>query len=186
MAHALHAWLPALCTGPLTRGGRLGLGLGLGLANPSPSPNPYQAFKEELTQTALYIVDEVEARLKAHKEDWMGRLQAQQVVLEGSLQAQTELQAALEGSLTALDAYLEGLRPHEALLQRDEVAYVKQFAEEGHSAEGEEPLSLAQIQAKVAEQRAEQERVRRTLANEVIIGMYQVALMPPLDLSHLP
>ena len=86
------------------------------------------------------------------------------------------LQAALEGSLTALDAYLEGLRPHEALLQRDEVAYVKQFAEEGHSAEGEEPLSLAQIQAKVAEQRAEQERVRRTLANEVIIGMYQVSL----------
>ena len=96
------------------------------------------------------------------------------------------------------------------------MAYVKQFAEEGHSAEGEEPLSLAQIQAKVAEQRAnpnpnpnpdpnpnpnpipipnpdpnpnqvaeqraEQERVRRTLANEVIIGMYQVALIPPLDL----
>ena len=56
------------------------------------------------------------------------------------------------------------------------MAYVKQFAEEGHSAEGEEPLSLAQIQAKVAEQRAEQERVRRTLANEVIIGMYQVSL----------
>ena len=31
------------------------------------------------------------------------------------------LHTALEGSLTALDAYLEALRPHEALLQRDEV-----------------------------------------------------------------
>ena len=84
MAHALHAWLPALCTGPLTRGGRLGLGLGLGLANPSPSPNPYQAFKEELTQTALYIVDEVEARIKTHKDEVIARLHAQQVALEAS------------------------------------------------------------------------------------------------------
>jgi septal ring factor EnvC (AmiA/AmiB activator) len=63
-----------------------------------------RALKAEMEQTALYIVDEVEARLKAHKEDWMGRLQAQQVVLEGSLQAQTELQAALEGSLQAQTA----------------------------------------------------------------------------------
>ena len=84
MAHALNAWLPALCTGPLTRGGRLGLGLGLGLANPSPSPNPNpnQAFKEELTQTALYIVDEVEARIKTHKDEVIARLHAQQVALE--------------------------------------------------------------------------------------------------------
>ena len=86
MAHALHAWLPALCTGPLTRGRRLGLGLGLGLANPSPNPNPNpnQAFKEELTQTALYIVDEVEARIKTHKDEVIARLHAQQVAPEAS------------------------------------------------------------------------------------------------------
>ena len=60
-------------------GGRLAFGLGLGLANPSPSPDPYQAFKEELTQTALYIVDEVEARIKTHKDEVIARLHAQQV-----------------------------------------------------------------------------------------------------------
>ena len=86
------------------------------------------------------------------------------------------LHAALEGSLTALDAYLEALRPHEALLQRDEVAYVKEFAETGHSLEGEEPLTLPEIQKKVAEQRADQEKLQRTVASEVIIGMYQVSL----------
>ena len=43
-----------------------------------------KAFKEELTQTALYIVDEVEARIKSHREEVMVRLQAQQVALEGS------------------------------------------------------------------------------------------------------
>ena len=74
------------------------------------------------------------------------------------------LHTALEGSLTALDAYLEALRPHEALLQRDEVAYVKAFADEGRvtypegcppegvPVEGAEPLTLQEIQKKVAEQ----------------------------------
>lgn len=64
----------------------------------------WQALKDEMTQTALYIVDEVEARVKSHREEVMARLQAQQLVLEGSLQAQTELQAALEGSLQAQTA----------------------------------------------------------------------------------
>jgi uncharacterized small protein (DUF1192 family) len=44
----------------------------------------WQAFKEELTQTALYIVDEVEARIRSHREEVMARLQAQQVALEAS------------------------------------------------------------------------------------------------------
>ena len=145
------------------------------------------------------------------------------------------LQTALEGSLTALDAYLEALRPHEALLQRDEVAYVtpnphpnpnpdpnltptltltltttvtptlsltlpltptppphqvayvKQFAEEGRvtypegggegvPVEGAEPLTLQEIQKKIAEQKADQAKLQRTVASEVIIGMYQVTL----------
>ena len=54
------------------------------VSQPCPSPNPYQAFKEELTQTALYIVDEVEARIKTHKDEVIARLHAQQVALEAS------------------------------------------------------------------------------------------------------
>ena len=52
--------------------------------NPKPNPYPNQAFKEELTQTALYIVDEVEARIKTHKDEVIARLHAQQVALEAS------------------------------------------------------------------------------------------------------
>ena len=54
------------------------------------------------------------------------------------------------------------------------MAYVKDFAETGHSLEGEEPLTLQEIQKKVAEQRADQEKLQRTVASDVIIGMYQV------------
>ena len=82
----------------------------------------------------------------------------------------------------ALDAYLEGLRHHEALLQRDEVEYVRAFAEATKEKDGEGkevvvPPPLDSVRAKVEEHRQAIETLARSLPSEVLIGMYQLSLV---------
>ena len=65
------------------------------------------ALKAELTETVVYLTEEIQSRLDTQKEELSQRLQQQQTALEGSMTAQAELQAALEGALQAQTAESE-------------------------------------------------------------------------------
>ena len=65
------------------------------------------ALKAELTETVVYLTEEIQGRLDAQKEELQQRVQQQHTALEGSLTAQVELQAALDGALQAQTAESE-------------------------------------------------------------------------------
>ena len=82
------------------------------------------------------------------------------------------LRTALTASLVPLEAYIDGLRPHEELLRREEVA-CKEFAARP---EESPPISLKEIRAEVAAQRKAEAALEASLPTEMVIGMFSVAV----------
>ena len=80
-----------------------------------------------------------------------------------------QLSKAIEDSLAPLESYLDTLRRHEELLQRDEGAYVRAFEEEGGP---ENPPTLEQIKKKVEEQREIKATLEAEVPNTVLIGTF--------------
>ena len=72
-----------------------------------------------------------------------------------------------------LEAYIDGLRPHEELLRREEVAWCKEFAARP---EESPPISLKEIRAEVAAQRKAEAALEAALPTEMVIGMFSVAV----------
>ena len=83
------------------------------------------------------------------------------------------LRTALTASLVPLEAYIDGLRPHEELLRREEVAWCKEFAARP---EESPPISLKEIRAEVAAQRKAEAALEAALPTEMVIGMFSVAV----------
>ena len=83
------------------------------------------------------------------------------------------LRTALTASLVPLEAYIDGLRPHEELLRREEVAWCKEFAARP---EDSPPISLKEIRAEVAAQRKAEAALEASLPTEMVIGMFSVAV----------
>ena len=83
------------------------------------------------------------------------------------------LRTALTASLVPLEAYIDGLRPHEELLRREEVAWCKEFAARP---EESPPISLKEIRAEVAAQRKAEAALEASLPTEMVIGMFSVAV----------
>jgi hypothetical protein len=79
------------------------------------------------------------------------------------------LVAQAEDSIVALAEFLDSMRAHEELLQRDEAAYVRAFEESK-----KDPPSLAELKDKVAAERAHKAQLEAQLPNRVLIGTYLV------------
>ena len=88
---------------------------------------------------------------------------------EEVLTLREQLTKSIDESTRPLEEYLESLRPHEELLQRDEGAYVRAFEEAGGP---ENPPTLEQIKAKVEEQRAVKAKLEDEVPSTVLIGTF--------------